>query len=179
MLMRTHIMVGLAAAALVSMGSQAAQTPPQPAAEMAQLAYFEGSWSCTGQVNESPFGPAGKVTSTADIRKDLGGFWQSGTIKGTMANMPPFEGRFHATYDPGAKQFVMLWVDSMGGWSRSMAAGWKGDTIVYEGESHMGPQSMTTRDSFTRSGAGSMKHAWEAQIDGKWTPLGEETCTKK
>jgi hypothetical protein len=43
----------------------------------------------------------------------------------------------------------------------------------------MGPQSMTTRDSFTRSGAGSMKHTWEAQIDGKWTPLGEETCTKK
>lgn len=59
------------------------------------------------------------------------------------------------------------------------ASGWKGDTIVYEGESHMGPMSMKTRDTFTRSGAGAMKHVWDAEMNGKWTTLGEENCKKK
>ena len=35
------------------------------------------------------------------------------------------------------KQFVMLWADNMGGWSQSTSSGWKGDVMVYEGDSHM------------------------------------------
>jgi len=128
---------------------------------------------------ESPMGPAGSMTSTAVIRKDLGGHFQTGTIKGTMAKQPPFEGRFSETYDPGLKQFVMLWVDNMGGWSQSTTSGWKGDILTYEGDSHMGPQTMRSRDTFTRSGAGEMKHVWEGSIKGKWMTLGEETCRKK
>jgi hypothetical protein len=171
-------MACLTAAALLSAGSVLAQEVPKPAPELSQIAYFEGTWTCTGKTFESPMGPAGAVTSTAEIRRDLGGFWQSGTVKGTMTNMS-MEGRFYVTYDPAAKQFVMLWVDSMGGWARSTASGWKGDTLVYEGESHMGPQQMKSRDTFTRSGAGGMRHTWDMQIGGKWAPLGEETCKKK
>jgi hypothetical protein len=119
------------------------------------------------------------MTGTAEIRRELGGFWQTGTIKGTSPKMPPFEGRFHATYDPGAKAFVMLWVDNMGGWARSTSSGWKGDTMVYEGESHMAGQTIPGRDTFTRSGTGEMKHVWEMQTGGKWLTIGEETCKKK
>ncbi len=36
-----------------------------------------------------------------------------------------------------------------------------------------------SRDTFTKSGAVAMKHVWEAQVNGKWMPLGEETCTKR
>lgn len=158
--------------------SAVAQEAPKPAPELSQIAYFEGSWSCTGKANESPFGPAGAMTSTADIKKDLGGFFQSGVIKGSMAGQPPFEGRFYVTYNPAAKQFAMMWVDNMGGWATNTSSGWKGDVMVYEGDSHMGPQTFRSRDTFTR-GAGTMKHAWEAQMNGKWVPLGEETCKKK
>jgi hypothetical protein len=170
---------GFSAAVLMTVGSAVAQEMPKPASEMSQIAFFEGSWTCQGKANESPMGPAGEIKSTAEIRKDLNGFWQSGVVKGTMANMPPFEGRFHVTYDAGAKQFLMLWVDNMGGWSQSTTSGWKGDILTYEGESHMGPQTMKSRDTFTRSGPGAMKHAWEASINGKWMTIGEETCRKK
>ena len=51
--------------------------------------------------------------------------------------------------------------------------------MVYEGESHMGPMSMKARDTFTRSGAAAMKHVWEAELGGKWTTIGEESCKKK
>jgi hypothetical protein len=182
--MRISSITRLTAVALVSVsfaavGSAQQQGPPKPAPEMAQMTYFEGSWTCSGKMLESPMGPAGSMTSTAQIRKDLNGHFQTGTIKGTMANMPPFEGRFHLTYDSGAKQFVMMWVDNMGGWSQSATSGWNGDSLVYEGETHMAGQTVKTRDTFTKSGAGSMKHSWEAQMNGKWMPLGEETCRKK
>lgn len=177
--MRTRTLFGALSAGLLLQAGILAQETPKPAPEMSQLEFFEGSWTCQGKVNESPMGPAGEVQSTADIKRDLGGFWQSGSIKATMKNMPPMEGRFHVTYDPGRKQFVMMWVDSMGGWAQNTSNGWKGDTIVYEGESHMGPQTMTARDTFTRTDAATMTHTWEAQMNGKWTPLGEETCKKQ
>jgi hypothetical protein len=50
--------------------------------------------------------------------------------------------------------------------------------MIYTGDAHMGPMKMRTRDTFTR-GTGTMKHAWEIEMNGKWTPLGEETCKKK
>jgi hypothetical protein len=170
--------VALLSASVVSVGA-AQQGPPKPAAEMAQLAYMEGTWSCQGKMFETPMGPAGTMASTADIRRDMGGHVQSGTIKGTAPNQPPFEGRFHTVYDAGTKQFVMLWVDNMGGWAQNSSSGWKGEVMVYEGDGHMGGQTMKGRDTFTKTSATSMKHTSEIQVSGKWTLAGEETCQKK
>lgn len=170
--------VGLLTVAFAAVGS-AQQGPPKPAPEMAQITYFEGTWACSGKMFESPMGPAGAMTSNVEVRKDLNGHFQTGTITGSSPNMPPFEGRFNATYDAGMKQYVMLWVDNMGGWSQSASLGWKGDSMVYEGDSHMGGQTMKGRDTFTKSGAASMKHTWELQVNGKWMLVGDETCQKK
>ena len=155
----------------------AAQTP-KPAAEMAQLKFFDGSWSCEGTMQPSPFGPGGKMKSSVTSKTDLGGFWQSGTVKGTMAGMPPFEGHFNMTYDPGGKQFAMMWVDNMGAWTHSTAPGWQGEKIVFAGDSFMNGQKVPSRDTFAKATDGSMKHQWEMQIDGKWMPMGDETCRK-
>jgi hypothetical protein len=151
---------------------------PKPAPEMAQLKVFEGNWTCEGTMVPSPFGPGGKMTSTVKARTDLGGFWQSGTVKGTMAGMPPMEGMFHTTYDPAAKRYVMLWVDNMGAWAQSTAPGWEGDRMVFAGDSYMGGQKMASRDTFTKAADGTFKHAAEMQMDGQWTQLFEETCRK-
>lgn len=181
--MRKRTFGALSAAVLLQAGILAQDTPkqemPKPAPEMSQIEFFEGSWTCQGKINQSPMGPAGEMQSTADIKRELGGFWQAGAITATMQGMPPMEGRFHATYDPASKQFVMMWVDSMGGWAQSTSSGWQGDTIVYEGDSHMGPHVMRSRDTFTRADPATMKHTWEAQMDGKWMPLGDETCKKR
>jgi len=181
--MRTCLTKGVAAAFALALplavAVSAQQTMPKPAAEMSQLAFFEGSWSCEGKMFATPMGPAGEMKSTAEIRKDLDGFFQTGTIKGNSPNMPPFEGRFYATYDPGMKRFVMLWVDTMGGWAQNTSTGWKGDVMVYEGDGHMGGQTFKGRDTFTKSGTTGMKHSWQMQVNGKWTPAGEETCQKK
>ena len=177
--MSVQISALVVAGVLMLTASTWSQEMPRPSPEMAKLDFFEGNWTCQGKMNATPFGPAGTMTSTARIQDNLGGFWQSGTIKGTMEKMPPFEGMFHTTYDPGAKQFVMLWVDNMGGWARSSTSGWQGEKMVYDGDTHMPGQKPTkSRDTFAKSGA-AMKHTMEMQLDGKWVPLGEETCTKK
>jgi hypothetical protein len=157
---------------------KAAPEMPKPAAEMAQLKFFDGSWTCEGIMQPSPFGPGGKMTSTVKSQTDFGGFWQSGTVKGSSPGMPPFEGMFHMTYDPGTKQHVSLWVDNMGAWSHSTSRGWEGDKIVFEGESAMGGKKIMGRDAFIKNADGSMRHTWEMQLDGKWTSIGDETCRK-
>jgi hypothetical protein len=95
-----------------------------------------------------------------------------------MAGKPTMEGMFHMTYDPGPKQYVMLWVDNMGGYSQETSSGWEGDKIVFTGNSAMGGKQVPTRDTFTKSGDGSLKHDWEGQMDGTWTSMGSETCKK-
>ena len=185
MLTARSITGALAAAAIVAVVPctfvQAAppETAPKPAAEMSSLKFFDGSWTCSGEALPTPMGPGGKMTGAVKSHTDLGGFWQSGTVKTTGGGMPAgMEGMFHMTYDPGAKQYMLLWVDSMGGHSQETSTGWEGDKIVFSGESAMGAQKMMVRDTFTKAADGSMKHDWEGQFDGKWTPMGNETCKK-
>jgi hypothetical protein len=151
---------------------------PRPAPEMAQLMAFDGSWTCEGTMKPSAFGPGGPMTSTVRSRTELGGFWQSGIVKGMSPGLPPFEGQFHATYDPAGQRLVMLWVDNMGGWSQTSAPDWKGDTAVFAGDSYIGGKRFATRDTFTK-GRGTLRHSSEMEIGAKWTPLGDETCRKE
>jgi hypothetical protein len=151
----------------------------KPAAEMSNLKWFDGNWTCEGTIPPGPMGPGGKMTSSVKSHVDLGGFWQSGMVKSSMGTMPAMEGMFHMTYDAGPKQYVMLWVDNMGGYAQETSSGWEGDKIAFSGNSAMGGKQVPTRDTFTKAADGaSMKHDWEAQMDGKWSPMGSETCKR-
>ena len=158
---------------------RAAEPTPSPAAEMANLKVFDGSWTCEGTANPGPMGPGGAMKGAVTSQTDLNGYWQSGTVKSTGGGMSgTMEGRFHMTYDPGAKQYVLLWIDNMGIWSQETSPGWSGDKMVFTGESHMGAQKMSVRDVFVKNADGSLKHDWEGEFEGKWTTMGTETCRK-
>lgn len=181
----TRPLAALLAAATLAVAVPCAfaeDAPPKaaaPAAEMANLKVFDGSWTCEGKSMPTPMGPGGTITSTVESHADLGGFWQSGSVKATGGGMPgTMEGMFHMTYEPGAKQYVLLWVDNMGGFSQATSTGWEGDKLVFTGQGTMGGMTMQVRDTFTKSTDGSLGHDWEAQVDGKWAPMGSETCKK-
>jgi hypothetical protein len=177
--MRRHVMAAaIAAAVVLAPGLAGAQEMPKPAPEMAQLAYFEGNWTCSGKIHATPMGPAGTMTGTVSAKRDLGGFFLTLAITGQGAGMPAFNGVGYETWDPAAKQFVMFWFDSMGSWSRSTSAGVKGNVMVYEGDSQMGTMKMKTRDTFTKHADGTFTHAWAAEMGGAWMPMGEQTCKK-
>lgn len=150
----------------------------KPAPEMSNLKVFGGTWTCDADVPAGPMGPAHKTHSTVKSRTDMGGFWQSGTVSMTSAGMPPFEGTFHMTYDPGGKKYVMLWVDNMGGWSQETATGWEGDKMVFTGEGVMNGQKTPARDTFTKKGETELVHLGEMQMNGQWVSFGDENCKK-
>lgn len=180
---RRSISAAFVAAALVALVPVAfAQGPPahpKPPAEMANLTFFGGNWSCTGEGALEPGGAMMKMDSSVQSTTGLGGFWQMGTVKGTPAGgMPPFEGMFHMAWDPAAKNYVMFWVDNMGGWSQTRSPGWQGDKIVFTGDSQMGTQKMKTRDTFVKKADGTMNHIGEMEAAAKWTKMMDETCRK-
>jgi hypothetical protein len=156
-----------------------AMAGPKPAAEMSNLKFFDGSWTCSGEGAMEPGGAMMKMESSVMSHTDMGGFWQSGTVKAkAMGGMPPFEGMFHMTYDPASKGYLMLWIDNVGGRSEGRSTGWTGDKIVFTGDGYMGADKVASRDTFAKNADGSMVHTGEAQVGGKWVKMMEETCRK-
>lgn len=157
----------------------APMAPPKPAAEMANLKIFDGSWSCSGEGAMEPGGPMMKMNSAVESHTGLGGFWQVGTVKvPAMAGMPPFEGMFHMTWDPAAKQYLLLWVDNVGGWSEERASDGAGGKFVFTGTGYMGGNKMGSRDTFTRKADGTLSHIGELEVGGRWMKVMDETCRK-
>ena len=185
---------GFAAAVLASTSLALAQTESKPASqvtpapagqpsappELEQIKFFIGSWTCTGTVNASDFGPAHKTRSTVKTHSDLDGFWYSGVVQElkTAENPHPVKGVFHMTYDGAKKQFALMWVDNFGGWSMEFSPGLQGDTLAWEGEANMMGTKIPSRDKFVKKGEDGLTHAYDFQMKGQWTTVGEETCKR-
>jgi hypothetical protein len=155
--------------------------PPKPAAEMSQLAYFNGNWGCTGKAFASPFGPEHATEAKVMARPAMGGFWYGMHYDETKtaANPAPYHAMMIMGFDPGQKMFVSNCFDSMGGGCSQTSAGWKGDVLAFEGTSVFMGKKGGARDTFTKISATEVKHAAEMQgPDGKWIQTDEETCTK-
>ena len=153
---------------------------PKPPAEMGALHYFLGFWMCRGEVPASPRGPAHSTRTTVSINKDMGGMWLAGKVKELKGadTVVPLDGMLHMSWDPGPKQYVLIWVDNFGAYGTQTSSGWNGDTFEWSGEMAEGGKKVQVRDRFTRKGATQVVHASEANVDGTWVSLGEETCRK-
>jgi len=155
--------------------------PPKPAPEMSQLAYFAGTWACTGKTFQTPMGPEHPTEATVHSSLGLGGFWylMHYDEKSTGVNPTPIHVAMYLGYDAAAKDFVLVGADSFGGSYSETSKGWSGDTLVLEGPAGgMGPNAKA-RDTFTKKSATELTHTGELQgPDGKWMKLDEETCRK-
>ncbi len=169
-----------AAVLLLAASSALAEEAPKPPAELSQLKFFAGSWTCSGNAPASAFGPAHKSEATATARWDLGGFWQSGTYaeKKTASNPTPIKGMFHITYDPKGKQFTMIWLDAFGTWATETSPGWQGDTSVWTGDQTIMGEKTGSRDTFIKKSDTEYAHKYELNTKGQWGLVLEETCKK-
>lgn len=155
--------------------------PPKPAPEMANVKYFEGTWSCSGDSPAGPFGPAHKTQSTLTLKPDLDGFWLAGNVSEmkTASNANPVKGMMHITYDPAAKKYVFLWVDNTGSWATEMSSGWEGDTMNWGGDQMIMGEKATAKDVFTRKGNKEFTHSFDLTMKGKTHRIVDEVCKKK
>jgi len=161
--------------------SALAQDAPKPAPEMAQVKYFAGSWTCSGDAPASPYGPAHKTQSTLMLKLDLDGFWYGGmlTEMKTASNKHPVKGVLHLTYDASAKQYVLVWLDNFGSWATETSPGWQGDTMVWTGDQMVMGEKATARDTFVKKSDREYTHKFELEMKGQWGTIVDETCKKK
>lgn len=159
----------------------APEGPPTPAPELAKLAFLAGDWHCKGTAEASPLGPAHATQATVRIHRELGGFWYLGHYAEpkTAANPHPMVFHFLQGYDATAKGFVMDCFDALGSHCHQTSAGWQGDKLIFSGESSgSGPGPTPVRDTFAKTGAASLEHTGEMQVEGKWVSTDHETCTR-
>ena len=173
--------VALSHATPAALAEDKPMAAPKPPKELSQLAYFAGSWTCTGKGFASPFGPEHATEATVKIGSVLGGYWYMFHYDetATAGNPMPYHAAGFWGYDTGEKVFVENCQDSFGGYCHQTSKGWAGDTFTFEGPGSAGGQKVAFRDTFTKKGPAEQVHMGEMQgPDGKWMKLDEETCKR-
>jgi hypothetical protein len=178
--MKSTLVICAAVFLLVATSAAAQEGPPKPAPELANLKFFAGSWTCSGDSPAGPFGPAHKTQSTVTLKSDLDGFWYAGTMTEmkTASNPHPVKGMLHLGYDTGEKQFVQVWVDNTGSRSVQMSPGWEGDSISFTGEQVVMGEKATAKDTITKKGAREFTHKFELTMKGETHTIVDETCKR-
>ncbi|MDQ6799877.1 MAG: DUF1579 domain-containing protein [Acidobacteriota bacterium] len=149
--------------------------------QLKSLSTFVGTWKCSGKTFASEMGPEHSTTATVTGKWILNAKWLEVryTEEKNSRNPNPYSVVAYWGWDEGQKKLVAGSVDNMGGYSVTQSSGWSGDTLAFEGPSHMGAMTMNGRDSFTRSGDNQISHAFSMPDSaGGWKKLDEETCKK-
>jgi len=159
----------------------AADAPPGPNPHLKELKYFAGTWQCKGTSFAFMGTPEHKTSATVDASWTLNDYWLSLRYheSQTAINAHPFDVRVFWGWDEQTKKFAAGGVDNMGSYSIQSSSGWDGNKLTWEGDMHGGGMTMKARDVFTKVSATKVEHMGQAEIEGKWMTLDQETCTKK
>ena len=163
-----------------SVAGVAAQAPPtKPGPEHKKLEYFVGKWTSTGEMKPSPFGPAGKVTSTDTCEWFQGGFAVICNSQGTGPTGPS-KGIGVMGYSADQKMYTYFGVDNTAMAMTTIPKGTvQGDTWTYNDEGTMGGQPYKSRFILKIASPTSYTFKWETLgPDKKWMPVMEGTSTK-
>ena len=159
----------------------AMDAPPGPNPKLKEVKYFAGNWSCKGIAFAFMGMPEHKTTAGVESSMILDGYWL--TIRyhetKTPINAHPVDIRVFWGWDEQLKKFASGSVDNMGNYNIQNSPGWEGDKLTFEGDMHSSGGTMKVRDLFTKVSATKVEHMSEVEMNGKWSKLDQETCTKK
>jgi hypothetical protein len=175
-----RILFPIAALTLTLSTLVAADPTPGPNARIKELKPLEGRWSCQGTAFAFMGMPEHKTTATFEATWALNDYWLQASFREarTATNSAPVEVRYFWGWDDQTKKFASIGVDNGGAHFVHTSPGWDGDKITFDGELRIGGKTMKFHDVFTKMSGSKLMHKGEAEIDGKWTKLDEETCTK-
>ena len=176
-----RILLPIIALAFTASVVLAADAPPGPNPKLKELKYFAGNWSCKGTSFAFMGTPEHKTSASVEASWTLNNYWLSLYYheSKTATNAQPVAVRVFWGWDEQAKKFASGSVDDMGSYAIQNSPGWDGNKLTFEGDMHTSGGTMKTRDVFTKVSATKLEHFSELEMDGKWTKLDEETCTKK
>lgn len=167
----------IVAALFLSAPLFAADAPP---AQLQQLRFLAGHWQCRGTAFPFLGMPRHDTTATIDGTWTLNDRWLQVHYKEprTPQNATPVEVQYLWGWDGGTHAFASVAADNGGGHFVQSSPGWEGNELRFAGDMHIAGKTMKFRDVFTKAGEARLLHRGEAEIDGKWTKLDEETCAR-
>jgi hypothetical protein len=140
---RVLLLIALCLAAIVVASGQQAQMPT-PAPEVKKLSYFEGTWSLSGDMKPSSFGPGGKMTETERNDWMEGGFFLVCHVDFSSATMGKGTGLSLMGWDPESKMYTYDGFNSMGEHEVSKGT-YQDGTWVFANTSTMGGKKMDAK----------------------------------
>jgi hypothetical protein len=188
--MRTFIPAALVVASvaivLPAFADDKANTHPEaPKPAPALVDSFKGTtgtWACKGKFQKMD--GSGEMTnqSTMVLRSELDGFAYSGTYTLAKNAMMPngMKGQMFWAYDAANNKLVEFFADSFGGTGRGTSDGIKGNIVVWDEDGVMMGKANKTRTTVTLVGPKELALNFDMQTpDGKWSPMGSNSCKKR
>ena len=149
-----------------------AQSPapaPKPSAETRRLEMLVGKWTIDGQAQTSPYGPAGKLSSTDTYEWMPGGFFMAHRWDAVQGGAPII-GMEVMAYDGHAREYTTHFFDNLGnsGVYRGMV---QGNTWTWRGDTEVGGKPLKERCTTTVTPPNALTSKCDYSTDGiKWLP---------
>jgi hypothetical protein len=158
------------------MSTTVEQEAPAPAAELAGLGFFTGSWQAEGTFHATPFSSQKPIRMSIEASIVHRGFWiQTRTAEHPSTGGPsPLTATCLWGYDTGTGRFSAEWFGSNGGRATQTSAGWDDDRLVFTGRMTYGGCSFLLRDTFSRRCDDEYHHLGEVYLGQGWVPVAEE-----
>jgi hypothetical protein len=169
--------LGLVIATLLLTTAFGQQPAPKPGPELQKLNYFVGSWTSEGDMKPGPMGPGGKITIKEDASWMEGGFFVvfRSTFKSVMGDGTAVA---YMGYDPEEKMYTYDEFNSAGQVVHAKG-NFDGDTLTWNNEMKMGPQTIKGRFTQKMLSPTSYSYRFEMSADGtNWNLAMEGKDTK-
>ena len=159
--------LGVVLAVLLAVGLVMAQGPakaPKPGPDHKRMGYFVGTWTGEAESKASPFGPAGKSSSTQTCEWYNGGFALVCNDTGS-AGPVQWKGTSLMAYDPETKMYRYSSVNNMG--ESDQATGTvKGKVWTWTSEGKKGGKPFKGVFTITEVSPTSYTYKWDASFGG-------------
>jgi hypothetical protein len=166
------------AAAAADKGGAMEMKPPPELAEMAKGA--AGTWHCKGQGMDQSQKMV-DMTATLKMKLDIANWWMHGSFESRMGK-EPFQFESFTTFDPKAKNWKRVMVESGGNWASGESAGLKAGKVDWEMTTHtpmMGDAMFRDHEDMSDPKAGAKMWGEFSPDKGKtWIKVYEMTCKK-
>ena len=160
----------LTACAQVEAAPKAASPAQAAAASSVGLDYFAGRWTAVARDPRSN----DEIAIDYQVSSAVDGAWLRGIAAGPGFQASDMWGR-----DPTTGGVVRVIFDGSGVYAIVRGAGWKGDTLVLEGDAYQDGGPLRVRQTIRRRGADEFEAVWEAYRSGAWAPYSLERVTRR
>ena len=170
---------GIAAWLLVATATLSAQSaaPAKPGPEHQKLSAFVGTWNSEGTSQESPYGPAGKVSAVETYEWLPGGFFLSHKWDVKQGSLQ-FQGMEIIGYDARNKAYTSRFFDSLGN-SGTLRGRVQGNAWTWTGDSDVAGKPLKERCTTVAVRAEVFTNKCEYSLDGvKWQVNFEQRSTR-